>query len=80
MTMTGKHEDDGGVLSLFAKGSSVAIVCSGGHFWLLNAEQHDIPRTVARIHMLGADGIQALDADNAFVESLTEYVDGIGDF
>jgi hypothetical protein len=35
-----KHQDDGNDLSIFATKDLILVSCSGGHYWVLPAEQH----------------------------------------
>ena len=41
---TMKHTDDDGDLSVFAAGDQVLFACTGGHFWVIDAKQQEVPR------------------------------------
>ncbi|MGJ7442176.1 hypothetical protein [Aquipuribacter sp. MA13-6] len=50
--MKATHTDDGGDLSIFTSGDEVLIACNEGHYWLLKAEQRDVPDTTAAVKLL----------------------------
>ncbi|MGG5259304.1 hypothetical protein [Phycicoccus avicenniae] len=37
-----QHTDDDGALSVFASKDQVLIACAKGHYWLLDATQHQV--------------------------------------
>ena len=41
---TMKHTDDDGDLSVFAAGDQILFACTGGHFWVIDAKQQEVPR------------------------------------
>ena len=61
---TMKHTDDDGDLSVFAAGDQILFACTGGHFWLVEARQQQIPREAAG----GREGLlaEALDGLEGF--------------
>ena len=59
---TFRHQDDDGVLSIFASRDVVLLTCEHGHFWILSAEPHDSREAVRESldQRLGADRSESL--------------------
>ena len=65
--MKGKHTDDDGDLTMFASGGEVLIACNRGHYWLLKAEQQELPQTEA--------AMKELHMSDVMTEKLMSYVE-----